>query len=412
MKNHLRLTRAKYRFAYVGLLMAALLYSWQPLGAQTQTASAQATSCGAVTPAVTEGPYYKAGSPERANLVTSGMAGTKITITGYVYDKNCNPIAHAWLDFWQADANGAYDNSGYTLRGHQYTDASGKYTLTTVVPGEYPGRTEHIHVKVQSPGGPVLTTQLFFPGVAHNSSDGIYNPALLINNIQDVAGGRAGTFNFVLNVTTTPAAAPTATPVPSGSSSSSSYTFKETGLTVSGAFWTTWQNGRPYSTSLYINGLPITAARNEVSPTDGKTYLTQWFERARFESHPENSAPNNVLLGLLGTAAAKSKQTQAAFKAVSNPGGGITYFSQTGHTLGDSTAGGQAIAAAWQRLGGLAQFGYPLSQPFMEVSKDDGKSYLVQYFERQRMEYHPENKGTLYEVLLGRLGAEQVTKTP
>jgi len=190
---------------------------------------------------------------------------------------------------------------------------------------------------------------------------------------------------------------------------SSSHTFADTGIMVSGNFWSAWQGGRSYQDSLYINGLPITAMRDEISPTDGKVYLTQWFERARFESHPQNAPPNNVEFGLLGVTAAQGEQGSAPFQQVPNPGGGAQWFSQTGHTLGDSSEGGQAIASFWTRLGGLQQFGYPLSQPFMEVSKDDGKSYLVQYFERQRFEYHPENKGTQYEVLLGRLGAEQVT---
>jgi hypothetical protein len=64
--------------------------------------------------------------------------------------------------------------------------------------------------------------------------------------------------------------------------------------------------------------------------------------------------------------------------------------------------------AFWERSGGVSQFGYPISQPFLELSKDDGKTYLVQYFQRARLEYHPENMGTRFEVLLGRLGAEQV----
>jgi sugar lactone lactonase YvrE len=202
------------------------------------------------------------------------------------------------------------------------------------------------------------------------------------------------------------AAAP-ATATSSVLAAGDSYTFGQTGITVTGDFWTAWQGGRSFADSLYINGLPITAERNEISLTDGKTYMTQWFERARFEYHPEYAAPNNILLGLLGTSAAQSDQNRAPFQTVSNPGGSVAWFSQTGHTLGDSSPGGQAIAAAWNRMGGLRQFGYPLSQPFMEVSKDDGKSYLVQYFERQRFEYHPENQGTQYEVLLGRLGAEQ-----
>jgi protocatechuate 3,4-dioxygenase beta subunit len=162
------------------------------------TTVSQATGTLALTTAVTEGPYYKAGSPETTNLLQDGMSGTPITITGQVLDQNGNPVANAWLDFWQANASGVYDNSGYTLRGHQYTDANGTYTLTTIVPGLYPGRTEHIHVKVQAPGGPVLTTQLFFPGVTQNTRDGIYSPSLLLNITDNGDGTLSGTFNFVV----------------------------------------------------------------------------------------------------------------------------------------------------------------------------------------------------------------------
>ncbi len=400
-------TRKRLNLTVAMLLLTSLfIYGWQAMTPSSAAAQAATTCRGSITPSVTEGPYYKAGSPERTSLLTAGISGTKVTITGYVFDKNCQPIAHAWLDFWQANASGAYDNAGYTLRGHQYTDQAGMYTLETLVPGEYPGRTEHIHVKVQAPNGPVLTTQLFFPGVVHNSSDSIYNPALLMN-VQNTPNGETASYNFVLNVTAAPSAAATPT-----TPTTTSYTFKETGFTVSGAFWNAWLGGHSFADSLYINGLPISEVHNEVSPTDGKTYQTQWFERARFELHPENTAPNNVLLGLLGSMAVQGKQDLPAFKPISDPGTGATWFAQTQHTVGDSSAGGQAMAAAWARLGGLKQFGLPLSQPFNEVSRSDGKSYLVQYFERQRFEYHPENKGTAYEVLLGRLGAEQMTKTP
>ncbi|HLO15132.1 MAG TPA: hypothetical protein VK206_09905 [Anaerolineales bacterium] len=150
-----------------------------------------------LTPELTEGPYFKAGSPEQANLYQDGMSGTKIVITGYVYTADCKPVANALLDFWQADANGNYDNSGYTLRGHQFTDVNGRYQLTTVVPGLYLGRTEHIHVKVQAPNGKLITTQLFFPGVTQNDSDGIFNQSLLLN-IQESSDGLQGQFNFVV----------------------------------------------------------------------------------------------------------------------------------------------------------------------------------------------------------------------
>jgi protocatechuate 3,4-dioxygenase beta subunit len=128
------------------------------------------------------------------------MAGTRLTITGQVLNISCAAIANALLDFWQADDGGNYDNSGYTLRGHQFTNADGRFTLETIVPGLYPGRTRHIHVKVQAPNQPILTTQLYFPGEARNSSDGIYNSALLME-VTDLGSSRAAAFDFVLNVT-------------------------------------------------------------------------------------------------------------------------------------------------------------------------------------------------------------------
>jgi protocatechuate 3,4-dioxygenase beta subunit len=126
------------------------------------------------------------------------MAGTRLTVTGRVTDLSCHPLAGAVLDFWQADASGNYDNSGYRLRGHEATDADGRYSLLTIVPGEYPGRTQHIHVKVTAPGRPTLTTQLYFPGSARNSSDSIFDPALLMNVTDAAGGGKLGTYDFVL----------------------------------------------------------------------------------------------------------------------------------------------------------------------------------------------------------------------
>jgi protocatechuate 3,4-dioxygenase beta subunit len=146
---------------------------------------------------VTEGPYFKVNSPERASLIEAGVTGTQLTLTGYVLTTDCKPVDHALLDFWQANSQGQYDNTGFTLRGHQFTDETGRYRLDTVVPGLYPGRTEHIHVKVQAPNGPVLTTQLFFPGVTDNQSDQIFDPGLLIN-IQDNSDKMQATFNFIV----------------------------------------------------------------------------------------------------------------------------------------------------------------------------------------------------------------------
>jgi protocatechuate 3,4-dioxygenase beta subunit len=150
-----------------------------------------------VTPAQTEGPYFKASSPERTNIRGSA-SGTKLVLTGTVVTTDCKPVARALVDFWQADGSGNYDNSGFNFRGHQFTDAQGRYQLEAVVPGLYPGRTRHIHVKVQPAGGRVLTTQLYFPGEARNASDGIYNKDLEVA-ISDAADGRNARFTFVVN---------------------------------------------------------------------------------------------------------------------------------------------------------------------------------------------------------------------
>jgi protocatechuate 3,4-dioxygenase beta subunit len=170
----------------------------QPSQTQAAATAPQCTSPAALSPALTEGPYFKANSPERTSLLDTGMPGTKLTLTGYILTADCKPVANALLDFWQANAQGQYDNQGYTLRGHQFTDANGYYHLETVVPGLYPGRTEHIHVKVQAPNGPILTTQLFFPGVANNQSDGIFDPGLVIQ-VTDTGSGLNGTFNFIVS---------------------------------------------------------------------------------------------------------------------------------------------------------------------------------------------------------------------
>jgi protocatechuate 3,4-dioxygenase beta subunit len=167
--------------------------------AQTEVAQTAAPEAQSLTVSQTEGPYFKVNSPERTSLLDEGMQGTVLTITGQVLSADGTPVANALLDFWQADASGNYDNSGYTLRGHQYTDENGYYALTTVVPGLYPGRTRHIHVKVQAPNGPVLTSQLYFLDEARNANDGIFNSSLVLPIVQNEDGTDSAVFNFVIN---------------------------------------------------------------------------------------------------------------------------------------------------------------------------------------------------------------------
>lgn len=151
------------------------------------------------TPSVTEGPYFKPGSPERKSLLEPGVVGDRLNLTGRVLTRSGKPVAGALLDFWQADGNGRYDNVGYMLRGHQLTDEQGRYWLETVIPGIYPGRTKHIHVKVQAANGTVLTTQLFFPNEESNQADSIFRPELLVS-MNETDNVKVATFDFVLDM--------------------------------------------------------------------------------------------------------------------------------------------------------------------------------------------------------------------
>jgi len=175
----------------------------EPTDAPATTTLAPTPSCDdgdeAVTLAQTEGPFFSPSSPERSSLTEPGLAGTMLTVTGQVLATDCSPIAGALFDFWQADDAGVYDNEGFRLRGHQFADDQGRWRLDTIVPGLYPGRTRHIHVKAQAPDQPVLTTQLYFPGEAANDEEGIFDPALLMD-VAEVGDGREASFTFVLDV--------------------------------------------------------------------------------------------------------------------------------------------------------------------------------------------------------------------
>jgi protocatechuate 3,4-dioxygenase beta subunit len=212
MDRHEQPRPTRREFLYAGLALpttfVAASYASRTLRNATPEAFAQqlplppTPACGDdhdITPRQTEGPFYKRRSPERTSLLEAGMTGTPIVLTGYVLSRRCQPVAGALVDFWQADPTGEYDNQGFRLRGHQFTDDAGRYRLETVVPGLYPGRTRHFHVKVQAPHRSILTTQLYFPGEPRNANDRIFNPDLLLT-IQETSNGKAATFNFILEI--------------------------------------------------------------------------------------------------------------------------------------------------------------------------------------------------------------------
>lgn len=154
--------------------------------------AARGQGCGQPTPPDMEGPFYKAGAPMRASIVEPGSKGERIELSGRVLAADCKPVAGALLDFWQADEKGDYDNSGFRYRGKVAADAEGRYRIETILPPPYMGRPRHIHVKLQRPGGRVLTTQLYFPGEARGA-----DPALVVK-LHKSAGARRAEFDFVL----------------------------------------------------------------------------------------------------------------------------------------------------------------------------------------------------------------------
>jgi len=172
--------------------------------------------------------------------------------------------------------------------------------------------------------------------------------------------------------------------------------FPQVGHTLRGLFLDYWES---YG-GLDQFGYPLTEQFIEVSATDGKPYVVQYFERARFEDHPENAAPNNVLLGLLGRTVTAGREGEAAFLPTQRQQiPGFLYFGETGHNITVQ------FSDYWLQHGGLSVYGYPISEAFNEINPADGRSYLVQYFERNRLEYHPEMPEP-YRVSLGLLGAQ------
>jgi hypothetical protein len=182
--------------------------------------------------------------------------------------------------------------------------------------------------------------------------------------------------------------------------------FPETGHYIYNLFQSYWKQFG----GLEIFGYPLTEQRLEGD------YWVQYFERARFEYHPEyeKKDPNwdklsnasklklQIQLTRLGADLVSQRTSTKGYPAADakSQSPGAIFFPETGHTISGS------IAAYWQSHNGLVNFGYPLSEPLQETSPLDHKTYTVQYFERTRLEIHPENAGTPYEILLGQMGRE------
>ena len=186
--------------AVAALLSACTGSASGPVATSVPSAGSSPPSTTCPVPLVeqVEGPYYTPGAPVRTDITDQATVGIPLLLTGRVLTADCTPVAGAMIDFWQADGAGVYGNEGYALRGRQVTGSDGGYTLKTVVPGRYPGRTEHIHVKITGPDGVVHTTQLYFPDVSQNDEDGIFSPDMVVTVTEQSDDAMVATFDFVV----------------------------------------------------------------------------------------------------------------------------------------------------------------------------------------------------------------------
>ncbi len=182
--------------------------------------------------------------------------------------------------------------------------------------------------------------------------------------------------------------------------------FAETPYCIEGRIREFWeQNG-----GLSVFGFPIRTQRGQT--VEGQWLQVQWFERNRIELHPDNSYPYDVELGRLGDDRLRQRSESWHDFPAEGSTAGCRFFAETKHNICGS------FLSAWRANGlerdgnpntkteteNLALFGLPLSGEKTETIGD--RSYTVQWFERARFEYHPENAGTPYEVLFGRLSNE------
>jgi protocatechuate 3,4-dioxygenase beta subunit len=206
--------------AVVAALGAAAIYLAKPLQGplRRQLTAAEKHAC-ALTVEAVEGPYHVSGMVELkdGDLNFTKLAGAPIEISGHVYDglDAAKPLAGAVVEIWHADSDGSYHPNGngpasnykpeeIALRGFVLTDAEGRYRFTTIYPGEYSGRTRHIHFKIRGSGKPELTTQLIVPAKPGDTltfdeddiAEGLPNCQLL--TLDETSSPAKATFDFRL----------------------------------------------------------------------------------------------------------------------------------------------------------------------------------------------------------------------
>lgn len=153
------------------------------------------TTAPRVSPSQTLGPFYPRNAGERPSETDADLLrvegdrvltrGVPIYLTGRVLDRRGQALANAAVEIWQCDANAVYHHpaggaeaerdpnfQGY---GVARTDAAGAFHFRTIKPIAYPGRTPHIHVRVQATGGAAFATQLYLADDPGNRRDFLFS---------------------------------------------------------------------------------------------------------------------------------------------------------------------------------------------------------------------------------------------
>ncbi|EFO79910.1 peptidase S8 and S53 subtilisin kexin sedolisin [Oscillochloris trichoides DG-6] len=196
---------------------------------------------------------------------------------------------------------------------------------------------------------------------------------------------------------------PAFAPIPPESVGADRLYFPETQHSLGGGFRQYWEmNG-----GLSIFGFPISEEFTELGG-DGQNYTVQYFERHRFEFHPELAPPYNVLLSRIGDDTLRTAGRDWFTFAKSGQVVGCLYFAETDQSICEP------FLSYWRSNGlefdgrasksfaeSLALFGLPLSGPQVE-EVEPGVFVTVQWFERTRFEDHGGR------VLLGLLGNQLV----
>jgi protocatechuate 3,4-dioxygenase, beta subunit len=158
-------------------------------GAQTAPSPVRAS------PAQTLGPFYPRNAAERPTQTDADLLrvegdrvltkGVPIYLTGRVLDRRGQPLMNAAVEIWQCDANAVYHHpaggaeaerdQNFQGYGSARTDAAGVFHFRTIKPIAYPGRTPHIHVRVQSPGASAFATQLYLADDPNNRRDFLFS---------------------------------------------------------------------------------------------------------------------------------------------------------------------------------------------------------------------------------------------